>query len=168
MVWITERGHAFHRRPTCEALLAGQGRTERRGQRTHEPRNVAYSDAIADGRGPCLQCFPEQIPAEAKPCWVRVENRSMKGWLLDWSRGNDHRWKGKVIYIDMGRGMQVTTVKDQSDLEDRAPGTNDQDLLDAEWAPRSMHMRHAVGAPDHKSDCKSDCGMCGPLTAQQE
>lgn len=125
MVWITERGNAFHRRPNCEALLAGQGRAERRGQRTHEPRNVAYSVAIADGRGPCLQCFPEQIPADAKPCWVRVENRSMKGWLLDWSRGNDHRWKGKVIYIDMGRGVQVTTVKDQSDLEDRAPGTNE-------------------------------------------
>jgi hypothetical protein len=84
MVWITEGGTAFHLRPDCEALLAGQDRAERRGQPTHEPENVAHTTARADGRGACLHCFPELIPTDAKPCWVRVDDRWTRGWLLEW------------------------------------------------------------------------------------
>jgi hypothetical protein len=124
-VWITEGGDAFHLRPDCEALLAGQGYAWRRGQRTHEPQNVAYTTAKADGRGACLHCFPEQIPPDAKPCWVRVDDRWMKGWLLAWFKGKDRRWKGKVVYNNIDRGLQATAIKDESDLNDRAPGTND-------------------------------------------
>jgi hypothetical protein len=124
MVWITEGGTAFHLRPDCEALLAGQDRAERRGQPTHEPENVAYTTARADGRGACLHCFPELIPTDAKPCWVRVDDRWTRGWLLEWFK-RDQQWKGKVVYIDMDQGVQVTTIKNASDLKGRASDTKD-------------------------------------------
>jgi hypothetical protein len=129
MVWITEGGAVHHRSPHCEALLAGQGYAEQRGQQTHEPEQVAYTTARASGRGACLHCFPVEIPVEippdAKPCAVRVGDRWIEGWLLKWFRGDDQQWKGAVSYIDMDWHRPLTITKDESDLKPLAAGTND-------------------------------------------
>jgi hypothetical protein len=124
-VWITKEGTAFHLRRDCKALLAGQRYAERRGQATHEPENVAYKVAEADGRDPCVHCFPQPIPPDARPCWVRVDGRWLKGWVLGQFKGDDQRWKAKVGYLDKDRGVRRTTIKDESDLKRRASGTND-------------------------------------------
>ena len=37
--------------------------------------------------------------------------------MLDAFKGDDQRWKGTVVYNDMGLGAQVTTIKDERDLK---------------------------------------------------
>jgi hypothetical protein len=126
LVWITEGGDAFHLRPTCEALLSWQGRAEHRGQGTHEPENVACTTARAVVRDACQRCFPRQIPADARPCLVRVDGSWTEGWVLDAFKDDDQRWKGAVVYNNMELGEQVTTIKDERDLRPclKAPATD--------------------------------------------
>ena len=61
--------------------------------------------------------FHRQVPPDARPCLVRVDDSWMEGWVLDAFKGDDQRWKGTVVYNDMGLGAQVTTIKDERDLK---------------------------------------------------
>ncbi|MFJ3791353.1 hypothetical protein [Kitasatospora sp. NPDC090091] len=105
----------FHRSVACEALADGQARAARFGRDVHEPTRVALADAMAQGRGACIPCFPAYRPTSTtKPCLVRVDAQWLRGLLTEWRRGADGRWSGVVSYV--ARGEQVTVLKDQDDL----------------------------------------------------
>ena len=97
-VWRTASGSAYHRKPDCQALVEGHRKAERYGYETHPPESVPLSDAMSAGLGECHHCFPENVPVEAKPCRVLSEGRWVDGFLLEWQRGADGRWKGLVNY----------------------------------------------------------------------
>ncbi|MEU9080104.1 hypothetical protein AB0D22_36200 [Kitasatospora sp. NPDC048538] len=114
-VWTTRGGSVFHRSVACEALADGQARAARFRKEVHEPTRVALADAMAQGRGACIRCFPAYRPTStAKPCLVRVDAQWVRGLLTEWRRGADGRWRGVVSYVDSGE--QVTVLKDQDDL----------------------------------------------------
>ncbi|KUN75776.1 hypothetical protein [Streptomyces griseoruber] len=114
-VYVTQGGSVFHRATACEALRDGQRKARRFGRETHEPRQVALSVALAEGRGACIPCFPAYRPsADAKPCQVLVADAWVPGLLTEWRRGADRRWSGVVTYSTGGE--QVTTTKDQAEL----------------------------------------------------
>ncbi|WP_234315691.1 AAA family ATPase [Streptomyces albus] len=57
-VYVTDGGLVFHRSPDCRDLLRGQSRARRQGRDTHDARQVALTDALAQGRAACAPCFP--------------------------------------------------------------------------------------------------------------
>lgn len=62
----------------------------------------------------CFHCFPYDVPAEAKRCKVFEGGKWIDGFLLEWQRGEDHRWKGLVNYRhEAGRRV---SLKDQAEL----------------------------------------------------
>ncbi|MGW3040954.1 hypothetical protein ACWC9T_13125 [Kitasatospora sp. NPDC001159] len=61
-VWITKGGSVFHRTPGCEALADGQDRAARLGLELHQPTLVSLTEAMAQGRGACIPCFPKYRP----------------------------------------------------------------------------------------------------------
>jgi len=64
--------------------------------------------------GECFHCFPENVPADAKPCQVLSGGVWVDGFLLEWQRGADGRWKGLVNYRhEAGRRV---ALKDQAEL----------------------------------------------------
>ncbi|MFI8453731.1 hypothetical protein [Streptomyces erythrochromogenes] len=114
-VWTTRGGSVFHRTVACEALADGQTRAARFGRDVHQPTRSALADAMAQGRGACIPCFPAYRPSRtAKPCLVRENGRWLPGLLTEWRRGGDGRWSGLVSYT--ADGDQVTVLKDQDDL----------------------------------------------------
>ncbi|MGW2373406.1 MULTISPECIES: hypothetical protein [Kitasatospora] len=114
-VWTTRGGSVFHRSVACDALADGQARAARTGRDVHQPTRVALADAMAQGRGACIPCFPGYRPTSTtKPCLVRVGTQWLGGLLTEWRRGADGRWSGVVSYV--ADGEQVTVVKDQEDL----------------------------------------------------
>lgn len=113
-VWRTKGGSTYHRTPECQALADGQRLAAHRGQEAHAPERVPLSVAMSAGLAECFHCFPERVPPDAKPCQVRVAGSWRDGFLLEWRRGPDRRWKGLVNYLDKG-GRRVA-LKDQADL----------------------------------------------------
>lgn len=114
-VVITAGGSVFHRNSACEALKAGQRKARRFGKENHDPKNVALAVALDEGRGACIECFPDHRPSSpAKPCWVLVNGTWVRGLLTKWDRGPDGRWSGKVTCVV--DGDQVTMAKDQAEL----------------------------------------------------
>lgn len=114
-VVTTDGGAVFHRSTGCAALSDGQRKARRWGKDVHDPRNIALSEALSQGRGACLVCFPAYRPADgAKPCTVLVDGEWRRGLLGRWERAADGRWRGHVTY--MADGERVTAVKDQSEL----------------------------------------------------
>ena len=76
------------------------------------------SVAMSAGLAECFHCFPENVPPNAKRCQVRVAGSWTDGFLLDWRRGEDGRWKGLVNYRDKaGRRVEL---KDQDELRPAA------------------------------------------------
>jgi len=71
---------------------------ERHGQEAHPAESVPLSVAMSAGLGECFHCFPENVPADAKPCQVLSNGMWVDGFLLEWRRGADGRWKGLVNY----------------------------------------------------------------------
>lgn len=107
-VWRTPQGQTYHHSPACEALTEGQRLAGRRGLETLEPQQVPLADAMADGLGECFHCFPPDVPVDAKRCRVLVDGRWADGFLLEWQRGADGRWKGRVNYRhDAGRREEL-------------------------------------------------------------
>ena len=64
--------------------------------------------------------FPENVPAEAKPCRVLLDGTWVDGFLLEWRRGSDGRWKGLVNYRDMA--IRRTALRDQAELKPAEAG----------------------------------------------
>ena len=54
------------------------------------------------------------MPAEAKPCQVRLDGIWADGFLLEWRRESDGRWKGLVNYRD--KAIRRVALKDQAEL----------------------------------------------------
>jgi len=69
-VWRTPFGSAYHRTPTCQALLEGHRMAERYGHEAHPAESVPLSEAMSALLGECFHCFPENVPLDAKPCQV--------------------------------------------------------------------------------------------------
>lgn len=113
-VWRTPSGSAYHRTPDCQALLEGHRMAERYGQEAHPADSVPLSVAMSAGLGECFHCFPENVPADAKPCQVLSDGTWVAGFLLKWQRGADGRWKGLVNYRHQA-GRRVA-LKDQAEL----------------------------------------------------
>jgi hypothetical protein len=113
-VWRTPSGSADHRTPSCQALLEGHRLAERYGQEAHPAEPVPLSVAMSAGLGECFHCFPENVPADAKPCQVLSDGTWVDGFLLKWQRGADGRWKGLVNYRHQA-GRRVA-LKDQAEL----------------------------------------------------
>jgi len=97
-VWRTASGSAYHRKPTCQALLEGHRKAERYGYEAHPVESVPLADAMSAGLGECFHCFPENVPAGAKPCQIWSDGTWVDGFLLEWRRGADGQWKGLVNY----------------------------------------------------------------------
>jgi hypothetical protein len=113
-VWRTQHGQAYHRKPTCEALVAGQRLAVQDGRGASAPEKVPLSDAMSAGLSECFHCFPENVPLDAKPCKVLMGGKWIDGFLLEWQRGADNRWKDLVNYRwEAGRRV---SVKDQAEL----------------------------------------------------
>jgi hypothetical protein len=113
-VWRTPHGNAYHRKPTCEALIDGHRKAERYGHEAHSAESVPLSAAMSAGLGECYHCFPPDVPPDAKPCQVLVDGRWVDGFLLEWWRGPDGRWKGRVNHRhETGRRV---VEKDQAEL----------------------------------------------------
>lgn len=113
-VWRTQQGQVYHRKPTCEALVAGQRLAVREGRGASAPEKVPLSDAMSAGLAECFHCFPENVPLDAKPCKVLVEGTWIDGFLLEWRRGADNRWKGLVNY--RWKAGRRVSVKDEGEL----------------------------------------------------
>ena len=114
-VWRTPYGFAYHRTPTCQALLDGHRVARRYGKEAHAAQSVPLSVAMSAGLGECYHCFPENVPADTKPCLVLSDGIWVDGFLLEWRRGADGRWKGLVNYRhEIGRRV---ALKDQSELK---------------------------------------------------
>jgi hypothetical protein len=60
-VWRTPYGNAYHRTPTCLALLDGHRKAERYGRETHPAESVPLSEAKAALLGECYYCFPGNV-----------------------------------------------------------------------------------------------------------
>jgi len=57
---------------------------------------------------------PEDVPADAKPCQVLSGGVWVDGFLLEWQRGIDGRWRGWLNYRhEVGRRV---ALKDQAEL----------------------------------------------------
>ena len=113
-VWRTPYGSAYHRTPTCQALLEGHRMAERYGRETHPAESVPLSEAMSALLGECFHCFPENVPVDAKPCQVLSGGVWVDAFLLEWQRGADGRWKGLVNYRhEAGRRV---ALKDQAEL----------------------------------------------------
>jgi hypothetical protein len=113
-VWRTQHGQTYHRKPTCEALVDGQRMAVRRGMNASPPEKVPLSVAMSAGLAECFHCFPYHVPPDAKPCKVLVNGKWIDGFLLEWQRGADNRWKGLVNYRwETGRHV---SLKDQAEL----------------------------------------------------
>jgi hypothetical protein len=69
---------------------------------------------MSAGLAECFHCFPEKVPLDAKPCKALVEGTWLDGFLLEWRRGADNRWKGLVNYRRKA-GRRVS-VKDEAKL----------------------------------------------------
>ena len=113
-VWRTPYGNAYHRTPTCQALLEGHRMAERYGRETHPAESVPLSEAMSALLGECFHCFPENVPANAKPCQVWSGGVWVDGFLLEWQRGADSRWKGLVNYRH--EACRRVALKDQAEL----------------------------------------------------
>ncbi len=113
-VWRTQQGSTYHRKPTCEALIDGHHKAERHGLEAHAPESVPLSVAMSAGLAECFHCFPENVPPDAKPCQVLDGGRWADGFLLEWQRGEDRRWKGLVNYRH--EAERRIALKDQDEL----------------------------------------------------
>ncbi|GGS97678.1 hypothetical protein GCM10010156_64840 [Planobispora rosea] len=117
-MYTSKGGSVFHRSASCEALLEGQRKAARFGQQIHEPRPVPLRQAQAEGRGACIPCFPNFVPANAKPCWIRGESTWLPGLLLEWHKDPARKvWRGVVTY-SVG-SEQITEVREQKELRPR-------------------------------------------------
>ena len=69
---------------------------------------------MSAGLAECFHCFPENVPLDAKPCKVLVDGTWVDGFLLEWRRGADNRWKGLVNY--RWKAGRRVSVKDEAEL----------------------------------------------------
>jgi hypothetical protein len=123
-VWRTAQGQVYHRKPTCEALQDGQRRMQQFGRQASTPEQVPLSVAMSAGLAECFHCFPPDIPPDAKPCQVLVAGKWIDGFLLEWRRGADNKWKGLVNYRwETGRKVALKDWPSQlrSEEGDTAP-----------------------------------------------
>ena len=118
LVWRTAQGEVYHRKPTCGALQDGQRKARQSGRRVSAPERVALTVAMSEGLAECFHCFPFDVPPDAKPCQVLVAGTWVDGFLLEWRRGPDNRWKGLVNY--RWEAQRKVAVKDQSQLRSDA------------------------------------------------
>jgi hypothetical protein len=126
-VWRTPYGSAYHRTPTCQALLEGHRMAGHYGRETHPAESVPLSVAMSDLLGECFHCFPENVPADAKPCQVLSGGVWVDGFLLEWQRGANGRWKGLVNYRhEAGRRV---ALKDQAELRPAGGSRGSSKLL---------------------------------------
>ena len=94
--------------------MAGQRLAQQYGREASEPEKVPLSVAMSAGLAECFHCFPEHVPLDAKPCKVLVGGTWIDGFLLEWRRGADSRWKGLVNYG--WKTERRVSLKDQSEL----------------------------------------------------
>ena len=123
-VWRTAQGQVYHRKPTCEALRDGQSKAQQFGRQASIPEQIPLSVAMSAGLAECFHCFPSDVPPDAKPCQVLVADRWVDGFLLEWQRGPDNRWKGLVNY--RWEAERKVAVMDQSRLRPDAGVLKDQ------------------------------------------
>jgi hypothetical protein len=95
-------------------LIDGHLFAERHGQVIHPAESVPLSVALSEGLGECFHCFPENAPVDAEPCQVRLGDKWVDGFLLEWQRGADGRWKGLVNYRE--KASRRVALKDQAEL----------------------------------------------------
>jgi hypothetical protein len=113
-VWRTAQGQAYHRKQTCEALQDGQRMAQSFGREASTPEWVPLSVAMSAGLTECFHCFPPDVPRDARPCQVLVAGKWVDGFLLEWRRGPDHKWKGLVNY--RWEASRKVALKDESEL----------------------------------------------------
>lgn len=116
----TAGGTVFHRSTACDALTGGQRFAAYKGLRTHPAVTTPVREALADGLGACLVCFPYYQPVDepGKPCLVLVDGRWRPGTLLRWQRAADGSWTGLVrCSVD---GDLRTFVETQDNLRARS------------------------------------------------
>ena len=146
-VWRTSSGRACRRNPMCQALHEGHRKAERYGYDVHPAESVSLADAMSAGLGECFHCFPENVPPDAKPCRVLSDGTWVDGYLLEWRRGADGRWKGLVNYRHK-TGRRVALKDYPAEL--KRPGVNaPPGLTAARRAARrvtSGHGRDAMSA----------------------
>ena len=58
IVYVTSGGLAFHNRPNCETLMAGQEEADEKGMNIHPINPVGWGVAFASKR-PCRNCCPD-------------------------------------------------------------------------------------------------------------
>lgn len=69
---------------------------------------------MSAGLAECFHCFPGNVPPDAKPCQILIGGRWTDGFLLEWQRGEDRRWKGLVNY--QHEAERRIALKDQNKL----------------------------------------------------
>lgn len=84
----------------------------------HDVLQVPLSEAMSAGLGECFNCFPRDVPVDAKPCNVLVGERWVDGLLISWEKNSQGRWIGTVSY--QGRFGRITALVDQSRLRSRS------------------------------------------------
>jgi hypothetical protein len=95
-------------------LEDGQRIAQHFGKQASTPEQVPLAVAMSAGLAECFHCFPANVPPDARPCQVLVAGEWVDGFLLEWRRGPDNRWKGLVNYSwEAGRKV---AIKDQSQL----------------------------------------------------
>ena len=100
-VWRTPYGSAYPRMPTCQALLEGHRMAGHYGREAHPAAPVPLSEAMSALFGECFHCFPENIPADAKPA---RSGRARYG-------SADSCWNGSAVHTDGGRAWSITGTK---------------------------------------------------------
>jgi len=84
--------------PDVPGTARGTSQGRAYGYEAHPAESVPLADAMSAGLGECMHCFPENVPADAKPCRVLSDGTWVDGFLLEWRQGTDGRWKGLVNY----------------------------------------------------------------------
>ncbi len=74
---------------------------ERYGREAHPAESVPLSEAMSALLGECFHCFPENVPADAKPC---RSGRAGYG-------STDSCWNGSEVQTDGGEAWLITGTK---------------------------------------------------------
>jgi hypothetical protein len=69
--------------------------------------------------------FPSDVPPDAKTCQVLVAGKWVDGFLLEWRRGPDDRWKGPVRFDGKQAGRSPSKTSPNFD-ETRATAAKDR------------------------------------------
>ncbi|MFI5608571.1 hypothetical protein [Amycolatopsis sp. NPDC051903] len=113
--WRTSTGTAYHNSPDCPLLLRGQRYAASRGNDTHAPTPIHWSDVVPGTLAPCEHCC---TPTTFRPCYV-LDGTSWLPGRLSWEPKPrpDGLWHARVLYTRDGE--QMDTIRNQHDVRPR-------------------------------------------------